>query len=81
MIKQLADLRVENIRTSSYLLGYLSMRVEQFLVGNITKKQLADDSAFIELLRALDARCSTVELREIAAGTRELPGEDVQSGQ
>lgn len=81
MIKTMADFRRDNIAVSPYLFGYLTSRVDSFVRGLIDREQLADDHAFMELLRTLDARCSTKELREIAAGTRELPGEDVQSGQ
>ena len=81
MINQIADLRLGKIQSSGYLLGYLSARVDQFLSGAITREQFADDAAMVELLKTLDARCSTVELREIAACKRELPGRDVQSGQ
>lgn len=81
MIKTMADFRRDNIAVSPYLFGFLTSRVDSFVRGLITRDQLADDHAFMELLRTLDARCSTKELHEIASGTRELPGEDVQSGQ
>lgn len=81
MIKQVAVFREDSIHVGGYLFGYLTARVDQFLTGLITRKQLADDAALVELIKTLDARCTTEELRAIAAGTRELPGEDVQSGQ
>lgn len=81
MIKQVAQFRDDRIHPNGYLFGYITARVDQFLKGAITREQLADDAALVELIRTLDSRCSTAELRAIAAGTRELPGEDVQSGQ
>jgi len=81
MIKQVARFRDDSIHPNGYLFGYLSSRVDQFLQDQITREQLADDAALVELIKTLDARCSTAELRAIAAGTRELPGEDVHSGQ
>lgn len=81
MIKQMASIREDGIPSSGYLFGYLAARVDQFLRDVITREQLAEDYALVELVKTLAARCSTQQLRAIAAGTEELPGEDVQSGQ
>ena len=81
MIKTVIFLREADARPASYYLGYLQARVDQFLSGGVTREQLADDAAFLNLLQALDARCSTQELKEIVAGTKEIPGEDVHDGQ
>lgn len=81
MIKEICNFRRANVGVTPYLFGYLRSRVDSFVTGVITREQLADDASFMELLTVLDARHSTEELLEIAAGTREIPGEDVQSGQ
>lgn len=81
MIKTAAAFRQDGIPLSPYFFGYLTARVDQFLQDKISREQLADDVALLELIKLLCVRCSTKELFEIAAGTRELPGEDVQSGQ
>jgi hypothetical protein len=81
LIKQVASFMENDINVSGYLFGYQTARLEQFLTGVITKQQLADDHAMVELVRTLTARYCPTHLREIADGTRELPGEDVPSGQ
>jgi len=81
MIKVAADNRLQGMSSTPYFFGYLMSRVGQFLTGHITEQHLAEDHAMVELLITLDARCSGTELLEIASGTREVPGEDVQSGQ
>lgn len=81
MIKTCAMFSSREVASTGYLFGYLRARVDSFVRGDITREQLADDSAFMELCHALVSRHSAKELYEIASGTRELPGEDVQSGQ
>lgn len=81
MIITLASLREHNSPGSGYLLGYLRARVDQFLRGAVSREELADDNALVELLYTLCTKLTPGAMREIAAGTRELPGEDVQSGQ
>lgn len=81
MIKSLAMFSSRDVPSTGYLFGYLTARVDSFIRGDITREQLADDSAFMELCRTLVSRCTAQELYEIASGTRELPGEDVQSVQ
>lgn len=81
MIRETAVIADGATSPSGYFLGYLSIRVEHFLQGLITREQLADDQALIELLKTLHAKYSVAELRRIADGTMEIPGEDVQSGQ
>ncbi len=80
MIASIAKLRRDSMNPNMYLFGYLSSLVDQFLAGTITKRQLAEGQAQVELLRMLDTRCSPEQLLEIVAGTREVPGDDVQSG-
>lgn len=81
MIKTAAQFRHDGIPLSPYFFGYLTARVDQFLQDKITREQLADDVALLELVKLLCVRCSTQELLEIASGARDLPGEDVQSEQ
>lgn len=81
MIKQMAAFIKDGIPTRPYLYGYLFSRVHSFLAGGITREQLTEDHALLELLETLEARCTPDQLLEIAAGTRELPGEDVPSGE
>lgn len=81
MIKQMAAFIKDRIPTRPYLYGYLSSRVGSFLTGGITREQLAEDHALLELLETLEARCTPEQLLQIVDGTRELPGEDVPSGQ
>jgi len=81
MILQVAVFREQGANIYPYLYGYLSSLVGSFLSGGVTREQLADDHAFLELLSTLDAKCTPKQLRQIYDGTRELAGEDVQSGQ
>jgi len=63
------------------LYGYLSSSVDAYTRDLIKYDRLAEVSALCNLLSALYVKCSTAELSEIACGLREVPGEDVQSGQ
>lgn len=81
MIRTVAGLRTDYAIPSGYLFGYLRSRVEQFLKGFIDQDQLAHDAALMELLYTMCTKLSREEIREVADGTRELAGEDVQSGQ
>lgn len=81
MIQTAATFKRDRLLISGYLFGYLAARVDHFLTGVIDRKQLADDAAMVELIKTLDARCNAQQLDQIAWGTRELPGEDVQSGE
>lgn len=81
MIRETAVVSSGGNIPSGYFLGYLQIRVEHYLMGLITKQQLADDHALIELCKTLYARYSVADLHAIADGTIELPGEDVPSGQ
>lgn len=81
MIKQMADFRRDDVPIYPYFYGYLSGRVESFAAGNISRNKLAEESALCNLLQALWTKCTEQQLRDIASGARELPGEDVPSGQ
>jgi len=81
MLKEVATILELHTSISGFLLGYLSSRVESFLRGVIDQERLADDAAFLELLRTLAARRTPQELRDIASGAKELPGGDVHSVQ
>lgn len=81
MVRQAALFKRDGLLISGYLLGYLACRVDHFLTGVIDRKQLADDAAMVELTRTLYHRCTAQQLDQIAFGTRELPGEDVHSGE
>lgn len=79
MIKQIANYRRNHLSPTPYLFGYLRARVDSAMRKAISLEQLIADAALIDLLETLYARCSPDELDGIAAGTRELPGEDVHS--
>lgn len=80
MIGQLAEARRLQMAAYPLLYGYLTAGVTMFLAGTITKERLEETQAMADLLGALYVQCSVAELREIASGARELPGEDVRSG-
>lgn len=81
MIEDMANFRRDDMPVYPYFFGYMSGQVEMFLVGNIDAKKLAEVDAFCSLLLALWTKCTEQELRDIASGAMELPGEDVPSGQ
>lgn len=81
LIGTVAALRADGAPATGYLFGYLKSRVEQFLRGVIDREVLEHESALMELVWTLSMSMSPKHLSEIASGTRELPGEDVQSGQ
>lgn len=81
MIKDIADFRRDHMPVYPYFYGYLSGRVESFVAGHISRDKLAEESALCNLLQALWTKCTEKQLRDIASGASELPGEDVPSGQ
>lgn len=80
MIMQAAELRRLDCGVHPLLYGYLSAGVDAFLTGRVSKEYLGEVYALCELLGQLSLKYSADELRQIASGTREVPGEDVHSG-
>jgi len=81
MIRFLADEKQGQHSVYPYLFGALSSSVDMFVSGYNEKRDLETMWAIVKLLDRLAKTCSAQELREIADGTREVPGEDVPSGQ
>lgn len=81
MINQVAVIKDMGIPIHPLVFGYLSSAVEPVLKGLLKMDRLAEVYALCELLIQLYDKYSVQELMEIACGTRELPGEDVQSVQ
>lgn len=64
-----------------YLYGVLTSSVDLFVSGHSEKRDLESMWASVKLIDQLCKTHSPDELDEIACGTREIPGEDVHSGQ
>lgn len=80
-IRFLADQKEAGNGFHPYLFGFITSSVDLFLSGHQERRDLEMVYAFVKLLAELAKTCSPQELREIADGTREIPGEDVHSGQ
>lgn len=81
MINQVAVIKSMGIPIHPLVFGYLSSAVEPVIKGLITMERLAETYALCELLTVLYDKYTVEELKEIACGSRELPGEDVHRGQ
>lgn len=64
-----------------YLYGVLTSSVDLFVSGHSEKRDLESMWASVKLIDRLSKTLSPDELDEILSGTREIPGEDVPSGQ
>lgn len=81
MIAFLAEEKANGRTVYAYLFGALGSSVDLFVSGLSEKRDLESMWATVKLLDQLSKEHTPEELREIASGTREVPGEDVHSGQ
>jgi hypothetical protein len=81
MLKFLADGKRRGESPFPYLFGALASAVDLFVRGTNEKRDLESLWASIKLVEQLWKKHSPDELDEIRCGTREIPCEDVPSGQ
>lgn len=81
VIGRMADYKSESAPTYPYLFGMISSSLHLFFSGHSEKSDLESMWALVQLLERLCKTYNAEQLREISCGTREVPGEDVPSGQ
>lgn len=81
ILGKLAEYRAKGDSIYPYLYGYLQSSVDLFLSGLNETRDLEYSYASAKLLEELACSLTVEHLREVASGTREVPGEDVPSGQ
>jgi hypothetical protein len=81
MLRFLAQEKDEGRSVYPYLFGALSSSVDLFVSGHNEKRDLEAMWATVKFLDQLAKQYPAEVLRQFACGTRQIPAEDVPSGQ